>query len=447
MVSFLNRDLIRKASYWLLTGLCSTLATSAAVGSFEGRDLESYLRQAQGANPQLKAFEWRYEAAVQRIPQASSLPDPVFQVSHFVESVETRTGPQENRVMLSQRVPWFGKRSSRETAASAEAEALLYAYQNEQLILARRVSLGFYEYGFIWQATVLTRENLGLLTNLEPVVEEKVRAGGEINALLRLKVEIGRVGDRLESLKQQRLARSARLAELLALPAGKVLPWPLWQAPTPVALKGSSLERSIKAENPELQMLERKIASAEARREIARLESYPDITLGFSYIEIGDSIFNPRGTDAGRDPWGFTVAVEVPIWFQKQRADRAEALASKRANENEYEHRYDAILGQLHGSMALLNDAQRRLKLYGDDLLRLAEQALEISRASYESGRSGILEVIDSERTLLELRLGYWRAAADAWQQRVTIQSLANQPLEGNPIENLAMSSSAEKNE
>jgi len=138
--------------------------------------LESYLSRAQMANPQLKAFQRRYDAAMQRIPQVSALPDPMFQITHFVESVQTRTGPQENVLMFSQKIPWFGKLSSRADAASAEAEALWYAFQNQQLMLARAVSLGFYEYGFTEEAIQLTRENRDLLQELEPIVEEKVRS-------------------------------------------------------------------------------------------------------------------------------------------------------------------------------------------------------------------------------------------------------------------------------
>jgi len=67
--------------------------------------------------------------------------------------------------------------------------------------------------------------------------------------------------------------------------------------------------------------------------------------------------------------------------------------------------------------------------LYGTDLLQLARQAVEISRTSYEGGRTGILEVIDSERSLLELETQYWRAAADTWQARVHLQTLVNKPL------------------
>lgn len=391
--------------------------------------LGDYLARAQAANPQLSAFEQRYQAAMQRIPQASTLPDPILQITHFVESVQTRTGPQDNVLMLSQRIPWFGKLGSREDVASAEAEALWFAYQNQQLMLARRVSLAYYEYAYIKDAIRLTRENLNLLKGLELIVEEKVRAGADLNSLLRLKVEIGRVDDRAQTFEQNRITQSARLAELLALPADTILPFPEWSLPDIVTLDGPSMARAIEANHPELKMLERTIRSAEARREIARLESYPDITLGINYIQIGDPEVMPNTPDAGQDPWGVTLAVNLPIWFGKYNAAKAEALAAQRASEYEWQHRFNQLRAELSASFARLKDANRQLTLYGEELLGLAEQAVANSRTSYESGRSGILEVIDSERSLLDLQLLYRRAAADAWQQRIIIQTLASQPL------------------
>jgi len=420
----------------LAAGLLWFLASAAllmgeAEVPFAGDSLLDYLQRAQLENPQLKAFEQRYQAALKRIPQQAALPDPMFQVTHFVESVQTRTGPQENSFALSQRIPWFGKRSNLEASASADAEALWYAYQNQQLMLARKVSLGFYEYGYIEEAIRLTRENRDLLHNLEPIVEEKVRSGGEINALLRLKVEIAMVEDQLHSLAQKRAAQSAKLSELLALPESILLDWPTWEAPKPIAIDGPSLVSTVRAYNPELQMLERKVVSAEARREIARLKNYPDFTFGINYIQVDAPEVNPMTPDAGNDPWGVTVAVNLPIWFGKYDAAKAEALANKRAFQNEYEDRFNALRAELSASVALLNDANRRLTLYGEELLGLAEQALENTRNSYENGRSGILELIDSERSLLDLQLLYWRAASDAAQQRVVIQTLANQPILG----------------
>ena len=398
---------------------------------FTATTLEEYLHQAQAANPDLKVFQARYEAALQRAPQVSSLPDPMLQVTHFVESVQTRTGPQENIFMLSQRFPWFGKLSSKENVASAEAEALWYVYQSRQLLLARKVATRYFDYGFTGKAIILTSENLDWLAELEPIVEENVRGGGDINALLRLKVEVGKIADKLASLKQKRLVQSARLSELVAVTDGTVLPWPQLEPPEIVALEPQPLIDAVKLNNPELKIIERKIDSAEARQEIARLASYPDFTVDVNYIQIGDPEVNPNTPDAGNDPWGITASMNIPLWFEKNEAARAEAMAGKRAVTYAYANRANALEAEMRSSLALLHDANRRLELYGDELLGLAEQAVENSRTSYESGRTGILEVIDSERSLLDLQLLSWRAATDAWKQRVIIQTLANQPIQG----------------
>jgi outer membrane protein TolC len=393
--------------------------------------LEDYLARAQAANPQLDAFEKRYEAATQRIQQAAALPDPMLQVTSFVESVQTRNGPQENALMVNQRIPWFGKLDAREKATSEEAEALWYAYQGQQLILARMVSKLYYEYGYTQRATQLTRENLDLLAQLEPIVEEKVKAGGDLNALLRLKVEIGKVNDRLQSLQQKRVTQSAQLSELLALPVSTLLPWPEWQKPGLVSPRATSLLESIASNNPQLKMLERKIASAEARIELAKLESRPDFTVGLNYVQIGDLDTPAMSSDSGKDAWGVTFGVNIPLWSKKNRAAQAEAASSQQAIQSEYQNRLNALKADLASSLSSLTDANRRLELYGEELLGLAEQAVENSRTIYQGGRTGILEVIDSERSLLELQLLYWRAAADAWQQLVAAQTLANQPILG----------------
>lgn len=419
----------RPFGWWM--GCFLGLSVKAWSADFDAMHLEGYLERAFDANPQLAAFHERYEAAQQRIPQAEALPDPMFQVTHFVESVQTRTGPQENVFMLSQRLPWFGTLKQRGAAASAGAEALWYAAQNQQLILARTVAFAFYEYAYLGEAIRLTEENRGLLQKLEPVVEAKVGAGGDLNALLRLKVEIGKIDDRLQSLIQQRAVQSAKLRALLAVEGSASFPWPEWEAPGSIVLNASELVASMDAEHPELQMLERQIESAEARQEIARLDRFPGFTLGLNYIQLGDPEVNPTTPDAGKDPWGLTLAVNIPLGLSKYDAAEASARAERRALERVYEDRVNGLRGELAAALSTLEDAQRRLTLYGEELLGLADQAVENSRTSYESGRSGILEVIDSERSRLDLQLLYWRAAADAWQQRVLLQILANQPILG----------------
>ncbi|MGB0370883.1 MAG: TolC family protein [Opitutales bacterium] len=422
-------------AYALIAGLIGVLSSGLAMAEDtpgfqpDGARLHDYLEQAQSGNPEIQAFEHRYHAAIQRVPQAAALPDPVLQVTAFVESVQTRTGPQDTAFSLSQKIPWFGKLDSRESAASAEAEALWYAYQAQQLSLARRVSDSFFDYACLQEILRLTEEGSKLLQKLEPVVEAKVQGGSDVNALLRLKVEMGKVDDQLQSLEQQRLAKSAELSQLLGLQNSDVLPWPDWNPPVAVSMDVSANLVALDSQNPELEMLRRRVSSAEARKQIADLDRYPDVSIGLNYIQIGESA--TAVSDTGKDAWGVMLSVNLPLWVDKTRAARAEALATQRAYEDDLENRRNELGAELRGHLAFLEDASRRQKLYGKELVPLAEQAVENSRASYESGRTSIVELIDSERSLLDLRLTYWEAAAEVWKRRIAIQALSNQPLMG----------------
>ncbi|RKX32984.1 MAG: TolC family protein [Verrucomicrobia bacterium] len=413
---------------WGLSGNAS--GVSGETESFVGTDLVAYLRRANEANPRLRAFENHYDAAMHRIPRAGALPDPRIQITSFVESVQTRTGSQENVIMVAQTVPWFGKLDQKKAAASSEAEALWFMYQARQLALARSVSTAFFEYAHVGKSIELTRKTLGLLRRLELIVEERIRGGGDVNPLLRLQVEIGMMDDREKSLQRKRDAQSALLDALLARSEKSLLPWPEWEIPETGTLELPVLISALEANNPELAMLDRKISSAQAHRELARLENRPDLTLGVNYIQT-DAYTGSTLPDAGRDPWGVTIGINIPIWGSKNEAGREEALAAHSAADYERRDRENMLKAELSARYSNLDDANRRLSLYGDELLSLARQALDITRTSYESGRATILDVIDSERSLLELELNYWRAAADAWQNRIIIQTLVNQPIAG----------------
>ena len=74
----------------------------------KGQSLNDYYTIAAENNPELKAKYKEFEAAMQKIPQVSSLPDPNLSMGYFISPVETRLGPQNVRLSLSQMFPWFG---------------------------------------------------------------------------------------------------------------------------------------------------------------------------------------------------------------------------------------------------------------------------------------------------------------------------------------------------
>ncbi len=89
----------------------------------EDASLEDCRAHAALASPRLRAGFETWRAALERIPQVGSLPDPRFTFAWFVRSVETRVGPQKRRYALHQTFPWFGTLSLREDVASLNARA------------------------------------------------------------------------------------------------------------------------------------------------------------------------------------------------------------------------------------------------------------------------------------------------------------------------------------
>lgn len=409
----------------------ATFLTTAAIlvpTFLPALSLNEALQSTQQEHPALKAAELRYEAALSRVPQAGALPDPRLQITRFVEAIETRTGAQRTQLSLSQGIPWFGKRGARESAAEARARAEWYAFREASLAQAHETARLFFELAHTERAISLLERSRALLEKLEPVVSARVEGGAGLNALLRLQVESGRIEDRLESLRDRGHRFANRLLQQMgrAVGPGSEPPAPEWQPPPSGEPDPTLLRRQLLATHPALLRLQQMTESARFREAIARLERYPDLTVGLNYLQTtrreGVTV-----ADNGADPWGVTVALNLPLWFERDAAARREALHDRSALMAEQESIRQRLLADLGNALSSRADAASRLQRYEGDLLPLARQALEISRTAYQTGRASLLEVIDSERSLLDLELEYWRAAAALWQAHVTLSLLAGQ--------------------
>lgn len=387
--------------------------------------LADYLRIALRNNPGLLAEYERYKAARERIPQAKSLPDPRIGVNSFVESIQTRTGPQNNQLMLSQTFPWFGKLRLRGEIASKEAEAVYHGYQEAVLRVVRDTSLGFYEYTYLTKETEITEGILKLLSELEPNVEEKVRGGANLSQLLLLQVEIGKTKDILQALQKRRAQKSAALSALLGQGKGsRLLPWPapLAQA-TQTPVDRQKLVNAVLADNPALRALAQRIKKAERRVKLAKLSPIPDPTIGATYLDTGSAI-NSGVRGSGEDPWGIQISFSIPLWFGKYKAEKKEAIAMHAQVRNQLSDTENLLLARLESAIQSLKEAQERIRLYDTELLPIARQAVEVAETSYKGGNATILDFIDSERSLLSLQNIYWKAIADAYMSRVRLETL-----------------------
>jgi outer membrane protein TolC len=68
--------------------------------------------------------------------------------------------------------------------------------------------------------------------------------------------------------------------------------------------------------------------------------------------------------------------------------------------------------------------------VYQNGVLPQAEQSLEAARIGYQAGKVDFLNLIDSERTLLDLRLEYFGALVQFWQSVTQLERTVGKELE-----------------
>ncbi|MGB0257882.1 MAG: TolC family protein, partial [Coraliomargarita sp.] len=355
-----------------------------------------------------------------RVSGAAALPDPKLQLTYFGESVETRTGPQEAIYSISQTVPWPEKLSTRKAYAVSGADVANLRYAHGLSQLKREVTHHYVELAYLDKAIQSTEANLRLIDDTASIVEAQVQSGASINALLRLEVEKERVGDDLDRIRQQQLEERAALAAILSMELDELER--VFAFPKLDLISGkASLVEQLQTSNPELNLLRQGVSSLEQRVKLSRLDRYPDFTVGLNYIQVGNEGTAP---DAGTDPWALTFAVNLPIWGGKNNSVIHESMADKRAYEQQYRERALQLKAELSSLMSKRADNERRTQRYEKSLIPLAEQALENSRSAYESNQVSVLELIDSERALLDLNLNYWRAVANVLQADAAIRAV-----------------------
>jgi outer membrane protein TolC len=381
----------------------------------ERSSLPDYLAYAALNNPGLEAAFHRLEAAVAGIPQARALPDPRLTFGWFITEVETRVGPQQAKVGISQMFPWRGKRDLRGEVALHAARAAHARYDAAKLKLFHRVSRAYWEYWYLARTVAVTEENLRLLVQIESVARRKYTAGtAPHSAVIKAQVELGELEDRLRALLDLRAPASASLEAALGRAPGEPLPWPK-DAPahSRIELRYEELVARLRERRPELRAAGGLAAREKASVALARRDSYPDVGLGLDYVFTGYSTMTPPPSDSGKDPVLATFSVTLPLDREKHRAAEREAESRSVAADLEKLDMENELAAGLAHALYSFRDAERKLDLYGNTLLPKASQALEVARTAFEADRATFLDLIDAQRTLLEFGLARARAMAD----------------------------------
>ncbi|MHC5210757.1 MAG: TolC family protein [Planctomycetota bacterium] len=386
--------------------------------------LPAHVRYAERNNPGLQASMQRWRAALARVPEATSLPDPRLTLGIFVDEVETRVGPMDWRVGLSQSFPWIGTLDLAGQAALERAEAAREEFEARRLKVAASVRDTWHEYAYVQAAVDVTRAHLDLLLSWEEVARTRYATGlGTESDVIRAQVELGKLDDRVRTLEDLRRPVAARFnATLDRAPDAKV-PVGSMTVTSGLHVDGEALQARLVETSPALRALRRSIEAATHQVDLADKQFYPDFSIGLDYTAIGSA--RASGVQgSGDDALAITAGISLPLRRDRYRAGAARAKAELAAAHAALREAHNRLAADLELALYSLRDAERRLGLYRDTLVPKGRQSVESTTVAYQAGDAGFLDLIDAQRLLLEFQLAAARAHADHGQALAEVERI-----------------------
>lgn len=364
---------------------------------------EDFVRYALFHSPEVERAYQAWRAAAERLPQVRALPDPRADFEYDFRSDEAMIGAM-------QEFPWPGTLKRREAAAARGAVSAWREFESARLAVAERVTIAVHETAFLDAAIGITREKLDLLASLEQVIRARYRVGtGSHPELIRAQVELGELEDRLAALLASRPALVAELNAALNRPTDSEV-GAIGRLPGRVVRESAAgLAGVARWANADLLALDERVEEQRRLEGVARLEGLPGFGAGVEYTILE----NEMGGGLDGDPVTLRVGMTIPLWREKYDAAVREAMARRLAISHEREGQANRVSAEVSRAWFEHTDAHRRVGLYERTLIPKAEESLRASLVGFRAGDTSFLDLLDTERTLLEFAMSAERARAD----------------------------------
>jgi NodT family efflux transporter outer membrane factor (OMF) lipoprotein len=224
----------------------------------------------------------------------------------------------------------------------------------------------------------------------------------------------------LPPLRQELTKAHHALSVVLGQPPANELPADvdLGQITLPLELP-VSLPSELAHHRPDILAAEAQLHAATSAVGVAESNLYPKIqltaTLGQQAVRAGQLF------DSADTAWSLLAGLTAPLFDGGTlRADQRAAVDAMHAAAATYQQTVLEAFGQVADMLEALNhdaeqlDAQLQAQ-------QAAQSTLELARASYAEGNTGVLQVLDAERSYQQARLGYVRAVAQRYLDTVQL--------------------------
>lgn len=391
------------------------------------KDLAQFILTALQRNSSILAAISSVESQLERIPQVTSLDDPMMRLVTRPEPIQTAAGDIVFTLAVSQKLPLPAKLNLRGQVAAAELRDAIERLNAQRLRVIADVERAYYRIYVADRAIEITNQNIALLRELESIIETQYEVGkAEQQDLLRVQTELSDLESAKTRYQGQRISAVAAINHLLDRTTTEPVPTLPRLKPSTIGIRVDELIAIAEVHNPELGAFEHRIERDRKSIKLANLSYVPDLTLGVEWNRgVGRTPFTPRvnpqtgirpqfndASSEGDDNWALTVGFNLPIWAQRNEAARREARKRLQQTLHEKQATRNLITFRIHDAWARAETLRDTIDLLDKTIIPQAQQTYEVSLPSYQGGTTDFLTVIENWRKLLSFELMYHREVA-----------------------------------
>jgi cobalt-zinc-cadmium efflux system outer membrane protein len=409
--------------------LCILFLPAAQVFAMEeSLSLPELIREALKNNPEIHVAEARADASTHRIPQATSLADPMLMMGYENEGTdnfytfnrETKGMPADSRWMfnLSQMFPYPGKRALKGEMATRDTESLKAMADATRLATEVRVKELYYDLFLAYTNIDLITDQAALFSRMEDAALARYAAGmAPQQEVLMAQAEKYMLLEREEMEKQKTQSFKAMLNAAL----GRDALAPLGRPEKPQnAVNNYRLDELIQMSYdryPMIKSREKMVNAAEAKVQMAKKEFYPDFTVGASYFARSSQF---------PDMWNLTATINIPIFYKtKQKEAVLEAEVSLFGARKDVEVTKLMASSALRDNYAMFKSAENLMSLYREGLIPKSRQDFELALSGYVTGKIEAITAITRLKALIDYEFLYWRQFTDRQKAAARLNGLA----------------------
>lgn len=370
------------------------------------QNLGDYQQQAAQNNPALKAKFQNYLSALEERSISGTFLDPEVGFAYFISPIETRLGPQQAKISVTQMFPWFGTLGNQKTIAETNAKVRFEEFRESRNQLFLQIENLWVEMFEAKESIRLAEENLAIVNTLVEVSLRKYETAQVSQVdVLRAQIEQEDLQTNIALLKDNLSVLEQRFREKLNADSSSEIILPDSLAPITFSKSREALNTQLVHQNPGLNRLRYQEVSSKEMISLVQKNGTPTFGVGLDYIFTGERSDMPTLSDNGKDAIIARASFKIPIFRKKYSAEVRQAESNLTAVQSQIISTENSLQTSLDASLRDYHDASRRYTLYATKNIQRIYQALNILLQNYATDSSNFEEILRMERKLFDYQL------------------------------------------